>query len=254
VSAAWNPYANGVWALYPGAGYSWVSPYPWGWLPYHSGSWAFCQGVGWGWQPGGNWNGLNNIAGNGFVSGPGTVGSGGSAALLAKGTVHAPLRPAAPQVVAGAAKPSLVLANQTPIVFSKQDKPGNFVFQKDSAGLGVPRGSLGSLNKISSQALRNGSANMQVYAVGPGGVGGASHGEVRGPATLRAGSPVEGSNSSFAGAARQGSSQGSTSSGTQSGASSSHSGGFAPAGGSMGGSSGGSSGGGSHGGAAASPK
>jgi hypothetical protein len=260
VSAAWNPYANGVWALYPGAGYSWVSPYPWGWLPYHSGSWAFCQGVGWGWQPGGNWNGLNNIAGNGFVSGPGTVGSGGSAALLAKGTVHAPLRPAAPQVVAGAAKPSLVLSNQTPIVFSKQDKPGNFVFQKDSAGLGVPRGSLGSLNKISNEAIHHGSANMAVYAVGPGGMGGnASHGEVRGPATLRAGSPVQGSNSSFAGAGRQGSSQGSTShgstsTGAQSGASSSHSGGFTPAGGSMGGSSGGSSGGGNRGGGAASPK
>jgi hypothetical protein len=255
VSAAWNPYANGVWALYPGAGYSWVSPYPWGWLPYHSGSWAFCQGVGWGWQPGGNWNGLNNIAGNGFVSGPGTVGPAGSAALLAKGTVHSPLRPAAPQVVAGAAKPSLVLSNQTPIVFSKQDKPGNFVFQKDSAGLGVPRGSLGSLNKISNEAIHHGSANMAVYAVGPGGMGGnASHGEVRGPATLRAGSPVQGSNSSFAGAGRQGSSQGSTSSGAQSGASSSHSGGFTPAGGSMGGSSGGSSGGGNRGGGAASPK
>ena len=37
VGAGWSPYANGVWALYPGAGYSWVSPYPWGWLPYHSG-------------------------------------------------------------------------------------------------------------------------------------------------------------------------------------------------------------------------
>jgi hypothetical protein len=253
VSAAWNPYANGVWALYPGAGYSWVSPYPWGWLPYHSGSWAFCQGVGWGWQPGGNWNGLNNIAGNGLVSGPGSTA--GSAALLAKGTIHSPLRPAAPQVVAGAARPSLVLANQTPIVFSKQDKPGNFVFQKDSAGLGVPRGSLGSLNKISSEAVRHGSANMPVYAVGPGGMGGASHGEVRGPATLRAGSPMGGSmergNSSFAGAGRQSSSQGSASSGSQSGASS-HSGGFSSGGGSMGGSSGGSGSGGAHGGA--SPK
>ncbi|MGH9596201.1 MAG: DUF6600 domain-containing protein, partial [Edaphobacter sp.] len=83
VSAAWSPYANGVWALYPGAGYSWVSPYPWGWLPYHSGSWGFCQGVGWGWQPGGAWNGLNNIAGLGGMP----VGT------VAGRPVHSPLRP-----------------------------------------------------------------------------------------------------------------------------------------------------------------
>src|ERR1700722_13105690 len=31
VSAGWNPYGTGVWAFYPGAGYSFVSPYPWGW-------------------------------------------------------------------------------------------------------------------------------------------------------------------------------------------------------------------------------
>ena len=61
-SAAWDPYANGAWAYYQGAGYSWVSPYPWGWMPYHSGSWTFCQGTGWGWMPGNNWNGLNNIS------------------------------------------------------------------------------------------------------------------------------------------------------------------------------------------------
>ncbi|HEX3966371.1 MAG TPA: FecR domain-containing protein, partial [Edaphobacter sp.] len=67
VGAGWSPYANGVWAMYPGAGYSWVSPYPWGWLPYHSGSWSFMPGYGWGWQPGGTWNGLNNIAGGGFA-------------------------------------------------------------------------------------------------------------------------------------------------------------------------------------------
>ena len=45
VGAGWSPYANGLWALYPGAGYSFVSPYPWGWLPYHSGSWGFFWGM-----------------------------------------------------------------------------------------------------------------------------------------------------------------------------------------------------------------
>jgi ferric-dicitrate binding protein FerR (iron transport regulator) len=204
VSAAWSPYANGVWALYPGAGYSWVSPYPWGWLPYHSGSWAFCNGVGWGWQPGGSWYGLNNIAG---VGGFGANG-------LAKNPVRSPLRPTVPQVAAGAAKPSLVLSNQRPMVFSKEDRPGNFVFQKDSAGLGVPRGSLGNLNKISNNVERHGSANMSVYATAPtSGMEGNNHAASRGPVTLRAGSPGEGSmgergNSGVSSASRQGAYEG----------------------------------------------
>jgi len=199
VSAAWNPYSNGLWALYPGAGYSWVSPYPWGWLPYHSGSWAFCQGVGWGWQPGGNWNGLNNIAAVGTQS----------TGTLTKTGVHSPLRAAVlPQTpAAGAARPSLVLANQTPMVFSREATPGNFVFQRDSAGLGVPRGSLGNLNKISSQVVRQGSASMEVFAEPSGGT---AHGAIAGPATLRAGSMAERGSSSISSASRQGSSGGST--------------------------------------------
>src|ERR1700761_9083652 len=59
-SAGWDPYSNGTWAYYGGAGYSWVSPYPWGWTPYHYGSWSYCPSAGWGWQPGGTWTGLNN--------------------------------------------------------------------------------------------------------------------------------------------------------------------------------------------------
>jgi hypothetical protein len=48
----WNPYMNGAWMFYPGAGYAWASAYPWGWLPFHYGSWAFINGVGWAWVPG----------------------------------------------------------------------------------------------------------------------------------------------------------------------------------------------------------
>jgi Family of unknown function (DUF6600) len=244
VSAGWSPYANGVWALYPGAGYSWVSPYPWGWLPYHSGSWAFCNGVGWGWQPGGNWYGLNNIAG-GFAGGGGLPTGG--AGVLAKnpGAVHSPLRPGPPQVAAGAAKPSLVLSNQKPMVFSKESTPGNFVFQKDSAGLGVPRGSLGNLNHISNDVGRHGSASMPVYAATPKAGGeGSFHGASRGPVTLRAGSPGEGSMGQQHSMAVNGNS--STSSQQQG---SFHS--AQPAGGAAPMSN---SGGGSHGAAAASPK
>jgi hypothetical protein len=201
VGAGWSPYGNGVWAMYPGAGYSWVSPYPWGWLPYHSGNWSFYPGYGWGWQPGGAFNGLNNVA----------SGGGGAGGLVGT-AVHSPTRagaPRAPTVGAG----SLVLANNTPMVFSKEDKPGNFVFQKNSAGLGVPRGSLGSLNKISSHVEQHGSANMQVYAATPSAGGMASsHGGNSGPVTLRAGAPIESANTSNAPASRAGSYGGSSAS------------------------------------------
>jgi hypothetical protein len=189
-SAGWSPYGSGVWAFYPGAGYSFVSPYPWGWLPYHSGAWSFYPGYGWGWQPGGSWNGLNNV-----------VAGGGQTT----GTLRSPLRPAAPAV--GAATPSLVLAGDKPMVFSQQDKAGNFVFQKDSAGLGVPRGSLGNLSKVSNQVGQRGSASMPVYAAAPS-TGAFSHGASAGPVTLRAGSPAQNANSSFA--SREGSFGGSS--------------------------------------------
>jgi hypothetical protein len=201
VGAGWNPYCNGVWTLYPGAGYSWVSPYPWGWLPYHSGTWSFYPGYGWGWQPGGTWNGLNNVA-----------TSGGGATTLVGTTVHSPLRAAAPQAPA-VGSGSLVLANTTPLVFSKEDKPGNFVFQKNSAGLGVPRGSLGGLNKISSHVEQHGSASIPVYAAAPsGGMVASSHAANSGPVTLRAGSPLQSGNTSFASGARSGSYGGSATS------------------------------------------
>jgi ferric-dicitrate binding protein FerR (iron transport regulator) len=195
VGAGWSPYANGVWAFYPGAGYSWVSPYPWGWLPYHSGSWSFFPGYGWGWQPGGSWNGLNNVNGtmaNGTMPTRGvpTNGAGGN-------PMHSPTRSAMPPqapVMTGATRQSLVLANQTPMVTSRQDRDGNFVFQKDSAGLGVPRGSLGNLNHVNNDVGRHGSASMPVYAAGPNGAEGNVHGATRsGPATLRPAYGGEGS-------------------------------------------------------------
>ena len=51
VGAGWSPYSAGLWAWYPGAGYSYVSMYPWGWsaLPLRA-SGSYCQGSGWGWR------------------------------------------------------------------------------------------------------------------------------------------------------------------------------------------------------------
>lgn len=146
VSASWSPYSNGVWAMYPGAGYSWVSPYPWGWLPYHTGSWMFCNG-GWGWQPGGAWYGLRNA-----------VLTGGHPDKVARGTVAA-RPPRRPTTVAQ----SMVLVNKTPLVQSKMDGGNRFVFARDSAGLGVPRGQLGSLRQLSGQVEHQGFASRQVY-------------------------------------------------------------------------------------------
>ncbi len=102
-SADWDPYSNGAWAYYGGAGYSWVSPYPWGWTPYHYGSWAFCPGAGWGWQPGGLWNGLNNTA---LLTPRG--GSGG-------GPVRVPIVPSHPPA---AGQPTLRAVNLKPPVRS----------------------------------------------------------------------------------------------------------------------------------------
>jgi len=147
-SAAWDPYSNGAWAFYSGAGYSWVSPYPWGWTPYHYGSWSLCPGAGWGWQPGGAWSGLNNAT---ALLGGGTRGS------FPVAPVHPP-RPG---------EPSLMPVNLKPLVHSEVASADSFVFRKDSAGLGIPRDGLGKLDKLSRQALDRGTASTHIYVSVP---------------------------------------------------------------------------------------
>lgn len=151
-SATWDPYSSGIWTLYPGSGYSWVSPYPWGWAPFHYGSWLQCGGA-WGWQPGGSWYGL---------------------------TVRAPYRdhdrhhfghdpsrihpfPPQPHPISGKAS-SMIAINEKPLKFSHVDRAtGSFNFRNDSAGLGVPRGEFGKLNKLSETANKAGSSNVPVF-------------------------------------------------------------------------------------------
>ena len=147
-SANWDPYGSGAWAYYPSAGYSWVSPYPWGWTPYHYGSWAFCQGIGWGWQPGGSWMGLNNYA---LASGSRSPGT-----LLPRPPVHSPVRSEA----------TLVPVNLKAIPMSALGAHETFVFRQDSAGLGVPRGSLGKLGSFSNQAAQHGAASRSLESWG----------------------------------------------------------------------------------------
>jgi hypothetical protein len=142
-SAAWEPYANGTWAWYQGAGYSWVSPYPWGWTPYHSGEWSFCPGTGWGWMPGGSWNGLNNIA---------TASQAGK-------PIHAPVMPSHPPLLG---ELTLKGANVKPLVRSEATAD-SFLFRRDSAGLGIPRDELGKLEKFSLHANDKGMARTAIY-------------------------------------------------------------------------------------------
>lgn len=150
-SAAWDPYSNGVWAYYQGAGYSWVSPYPWGWTPFHYGSWNYCPGMGWGWMPGGMWNGLNNMT---MLN---TPANGGGGVLLPRAPVRAPR----------SSEPGMVAVNSKPIVKSEMNAPGSFVFRKDSAGLGVPRDAFGKLEKFSQQSVQRGQSSEHVYFSAP---------------------------------------------------------------------------------------
>jgi hypothetical protein len=155
-SAAWDPYSNGAWAWYQGAGYSWVSPYPWGWTPFHFGSWSYCSGAGWGWRPGGSWNGLNNAT---------AMVPGGGAALVASG--GSPVRPPRPVRPPGPGEPTLTQMNLKPLVRSQAVSADSFVFRKDSAGLGIPREGMGKLEKLSQSAISRGATTTPIYLSTP---------------------------------------------------------------------------------------
>ena len=139
--AGWDPFANGVWAWYPSAGYSWVSPYPWGWMPFHYGSWVNCGGNGWGWRPGGSWYGIQNQP----------------ATLITTRGAHVPLPPRAP---GPGHQSTLVAYNAHPMPLSRLDSQGNFVFRKGSAGIGVPREYFGKLNHLSANTERHGTMSV----------------------------------------------------------------------------------------------
>ena len=157
-NAAWDPYGAGTWALYPGAGYSFISPYPWGWLPFHSGAWQQCGAAGWGWNPAGYsgaWRGLNNVA---------SLPNGGK-------IVHAPVKPPVGHA-------SMVSVGTGSAETSRLTSPGTFTFKQNSAGLGVPRDVFGKLAHTSQAVERHGSANTE-----------AAVGFMAAPATGRQGSP-----------------------------------------------------------------
>ncbi len=144
--AGWDPFMSGAWAFYPGAGYAWVSGYPWGWTPYHSGSWLYVPSYGWGWQPGNNWSGwsLTGVrnAPAGFQMPQPPVGSGRATVLVSRGP-----------------EPSLL-----------GKSPNKLSIPQNSAGLGIPRGAVRDFSDLSHSVQKTGFAHttLHVQPVGNG--------------------------------------------------------------------------------------
>lgn len=126
VDAGWNPFMNGAWAWYPGAGYMWVSGYPWGWMPYYYGNWAYAGGYGWFWQPG-YWNTWAPVP---------TV-------------VNPPVRTPVPKPpVRGT---GIVMVGQG--LTANPAKPvSRLAIRQGSAGFGVPRGAVRNFDRVARQA------------------------------------------------------------------------------------------------------
>ena len=136
VGAGWDPFMNGAWTWYPGAGYTWVSAYPWGWTPYRYGSWTYLSSYGWFWQPGSTWAGWNT--GPQIANAPSTFSvprppvRPGRTLAVNRGTLGGPVR---------------LIQNRSE---SRSEIRGG------SAGLGVARGSVRNLGRISQQMERTG--------------------------------------------------------------------------------------------------
>jgi hypothetical protein len=124
--ANWSPFQDGGWAFYPGAGYMWISGYPWGWMPYRYGNWVMAPGFGWVWQPG-NWNSYYAVPR--VVNAPVTTklpvppSSGNKTVMVGRGLATNP--------AAGTVRVLTIT-------------PG-------SAGFGVPRGSVDHLNNVAKK-------------------------------------------------------------------------------------------------------
>lgn len=136
VGAGWDPFMDGAWAFYPGWGYGWVSAYPWGWTPYHQGAWVFLPGRGWAWQPTGTWtswysqpNVLNPPKGFNVPRAPVT---GTNTLIVSRGTA------------------STFMGDK-------------LIVRNNSAGLGVPRGELGNMAKLSQKTEQHGMVKQTLY-------------------------------------------------------------------------------------------
>jgi uncharacterized protein DUF6600/FecR-like protein len=133
----WDPFMNGAWMWYPGFGYTWVSSYPWGWMPYRYGSWMFVPNYGWMWQPGG-WNYWNTVPA--YTNPPQRFTPPAVPTAPGHGTVLVGKPPAGGPVI----------------------PPRRVIMTQGSAGLGVPRGGVANLPKISQRVMEQGSATVRM--------------------------------------------------------------------------------------------
>ena len=132
----WDPFMNGSWMWYPGFGYTWVSGYPWGWMPYRYGSWLFLPAYGWVWQPG-YWTGWQPLP----------------------RVVNPPRQFVAPRPPASPGQ--TVIVNRGPL--PGHGSPRRMMVRNDSAGLGIPRGSVRNLANVSQQVKQNGFAETRLH-------------------------------------------------------------------------------------------
>ncbi len=144
VGTGWDPFMNGAWMWYPGAGYTWVSSYPWGWTPYRYGSWTYLPSYGWFWQPGSSWAGWN--------TGPRITNPPRQFSF--------PRPPAMPG--------QTLVVNRTTLSSPAGVVQNRIQFRGDSAGLGIPRGSVRNLGKVSRQVESSSAAGGTVQSP-PGG-------------------------------------------------------------------------------------
>jgi hypothetical protein len=133
--AGWDPFMDGAWMFYPGSGYMWVSSYPWGWMPYRYGSWAFVPGYGWMWAPGG----FGGYYGVPPVTNPPKRYSG----------PQPPVRGTATVMVGRAA------------LGASAGTPRRVLVQNGSAGLGIPRGTVSNLGRVSHEVQQNGPVTVR---------------------------------------------------------------------------------------------
>ncbi len=191
----WSPFADGAWMFYPGFGYTWVSAYPWGWMPYRYGSWAFVPGYGWMWAPGG------------FGSGWYTVPQ----------LTNPPNRFPAPRPPQ---QGSATVVVGHPVV-TAGGPPRRVLVQNGTAGLGIPRGTVNNLGKVSHEVQRSGFATVRTASpsrtmsspVYGSGASGGNHGSAGGSHGSTGGSHVSsgssgGGHMSSGGGARMGGSSG----------------------------------------------
>jgi hypothetical protein len=131
MDASWSPFQDGGWVFYPGAGYMWVSSYPWGWMPYRYGNWAYVPGYGWFWQPG-YWNSWYAIP----------------------RVVNPPRRVAVP-VPPVRSRTTVMVGRGLTVNPPSGVVQGRLTIAPGSAGLGVPRGTIRNLGRFSREVIKN---------------------------------------------------------------------------------------------------